>query len=563
MKKEYILMLTGLTAGALASCQGKKDSTSDDLPERLNILWITCEDMSPRLGCYGDPIVRTPNIDKLASDGILFNHVYSISGVCAPSRAALITGMYPTSFGAQHMRTTSRTAGLDKITDPELLAIPVYEAVPPEGSKTYAELFRMAGYFTTNNSKTDYQFHPPISAWDENNNNAHWRNRTDKNQPFFSVFNIMETHESRVWGNADKPILVDPESIELPPYYPDSEIIRRDMAIHYSNIIRMDSIVGSILAQLEEDGLLENTIIFFYSDHGDALPRMKRWTYDSGLHVPLIVKYPDKRKAGTINDDLISFVDFAPTVLALAGLEIPEYMQGQPFLGKNLPAPREYVFAARDRMDPAMDCIRTVRDKRYKYHRNYMPQRPYVQFLPYRDQMPLMQELFRFEREENLDPVQSLWFRKTKPAEELYDTQNDPHEINNLADDPAYQDIKTRLSAQLDNWIAEMNDPLTLPEKELLKIIWPPDGIQPQTQQVNFTEKDDLIHLQSVTRGASIVYQLNEKIGGNHWLLYTSPIPANSADSIATAAIRTGFLQSPTTLHYTHSNKLAAELTSK
>jgi N-sulfoglucosamine sulfohydrolase len=553
MKKEWIMLLTGFSAGIVGSCQNNKDDNNEKSSERLNILWITTEDMSARLGCYGDPIVSTPNIDRLASEGILFNHVYSVSGVCSPSRAALITGMYPNSFGAQHMRTLSRTAAIDQITDPELLVIPVYEAVPPEGSKTYAELFRKAGYFTTNNVKTDYQFHPPISAWDENNNQAHWRNRPDKNQPFFSVFNIMETHESRVWGNANKPILVDPESIELPPYYPDSEIIRRDMAIHYSNIIRMDSIVGTILAQLEEDDLMDNTIIFFYSDHGDALPRMKRWTYDSGLHVPLIVKFPDKRDAGTTNDNLVSFVDFAPTVLALAGLEVPDYMHGQPFLGNDIPAPREYIFASRDRMDPALDCIRTVRDKRYKYHRNYMPQRPYVQFLPYRDQMGLMQELFRFRDEEKLNPVQKLWFSQTKPAEELYDTENDPHEINNLAEHPDYQNIKNRLSAELDKWIEETNDPLTLPEPELVKRLWPPDGIQPQTQPALVTEVDGVLKLKSETGGASIVYQLNENIGGAHWQLYTAPIPGDSVDSIATAAIRTGFLQSTTTAHYNYS----------
>ena len=551
MKKEWIMFLAGFSAGIMGSCQNNKGDNNNESPENPNILWITTEDMSARLGCNGDPIVSTPNIDQLASQGILFNHVYSVSGVCAPSRAALITGMYPTSFGAQHMRTTARTAAIDQITDPELLAIPVYEAVPPEGSKTYAELFRMAGYYTTNNAKTDYQFHPPISAWDESSNRAHWRNRPNTEQPFFAVFNIFETHESRVWGNAQKPILVDPNTIEIPPYYPDSEIIRRDMAIHYSNIIRMDSIVGSILAQLEEDGLTENTIIFFYSDHGDGLPRMKRWTNDAGLHVPLIVKFPDKRDAGTTNDNLISFVDFAPTVLALAGLEVPDYMQGQPYLGKNLPEPREYIFAARDRMDPALDCIRTVRDKRYKYHRNYMPQKPYVQFLPYRDQMPLMQELFRFRDKGELNPVQKIWFSNTKPAEELYDTENDPHEIVNLAEHPDYQQIKNRLSAQLDRWIEEMNDPLTLPEPELVKRLWSPDGIQPQTQPVSLTEMDGVLQLQSETGGASIVYQLNGNIGGSHWQLYAEPIPENSVDSIATAAIRTGFLQSETTTHYT------------
>jgi len=541
MKKEWIILLTGITAGTLSSCQEKKADNSNPLSERPNILWITTEDMSPRLGCYGDELAITPNIDHLATQGIRFTNVYSVSGVCAPSRAALISGMYPTSFGAQHMRTTKRTASLDKITDPELLAIPVYEAVLPVGALSYPEHFRRAGYFTTNNSKTDYQYHPTITEWDENGNKAHWRNRKDKDQPFFSVFNILETHESRVWRHADKPILVDPNEIELPPYYPDSEIIRRDMAIHYSNIIRMDSIVGTIIQQLEEDGLADNTIIFYYSDHGDGLPRMKRWNKDSGLNVPLIVSFPNGKDGGTVNDQMISFVDFAPTVLSLAGLEIPKNMHGIPFLGEEKAEPREYIFAARDRMDPALDCIRTVRDKRYKYHRNHLPQRPYIQFLPYRDQMPLMQELFRFKDNNQLNETQMLMFADTKPTEELYDLENDPHEINNLADDPAYADIKKRLSEELEGWLKLTNDPLTLPETELVKQLWPPDGVQPQTLSAILNEKDGFFHLQSATDGALIAYQANDEMGGDHWQLYTTPLDTTAIDSITAVAVRKGY----------------------
>ena len=542
MQNNILFFCTAAVSFSVNSC---KTAPEQKEPEsRPNILWITCEDMSPRLGCYGDPIAKTPNIDKLAEEGIRFTQAHSVSGVCSPSRAALITGMYPTSFGAQHMRTLSRTAAIDQITDHELLAIPVYEAVPPPEARTYAELFRKAGYYTTNNVKTDYQFHNPITAWDESSSQAHWKNRQDKDQPFFSVFNIMETHESRVWMNASKPLLVDPEEIELPPYYPDSPVIRNDMAIHYSNIARMDSIVGTIIHQLEEDGLAGNTIIFFYSDHGDGLPRMKRWTYDSGIHVPLIVRFPDKRDAGSVNDQLVSFVDFPATALSLAGLEIPDYMHGKPFLGEKKSAPREYIFASRDRMDPALDCIRTVRDKQYKYSRNYMPERPYVQFLPYRDQMPLMQELFRLRDESRLDSVQQLWFRKTKPEEELFDLLADPHEIHNLAYDPSYRDIKNRMSGALDNWIEMTNDPLTLPETELVKKLWPPDGIQPVTEDVTFKTSDGNLVLDSPTDGASIAYQMNEAIGGNHWMLYTGPLSSGKIDSLAATAIRIGYKQS-------------------
>ncbi|MGF1587491.1 MAG: sulfatase [Bacteroidales bacterium] len=542
MQREVILFCSAAVSVSLSAC--KTGPEQNEPVSRPNILWITCEDMSARLGCYGDPIAITPNIDKLAEQGIRFTHAYSVSGVCAPSRAALITGMYPTSFGAQHMRTTSRTASLDQITDPELLAIPVYEAVPPPEARTYAELFRQAGYYTTNNVKTDYQFHNPVTAWDESSNQAHWRNRQDKDQPFFSVFNIMETHESRVWGNASKPLLVEPEEIELPPYYPDSPAIRNDMAIHYSNIMRMDSIVGTIIQQLEEDGLSGNTIVFFYSDHGDGLPRMKRWTYDSGLHVPLIVKFPDHRDSGTIDERLVSFVDFPATALSLAGLDVPGFMHGRPFLGEKKSAPREYIFASRDRMDPALDCIRTVRDKQYKYSRNYMPNRPYVQFLPYRDQMPLMQELFRFKDGEMLDSVQQLWFRQTKPEEELFDLLADPHEIHNLAHDPSHREIKDRLSRALDGWIEETNDPLTLPEPELVKLLWPPDGVQPVTEDVTFSISDGSLNLISPTEGASVAYQLNDAIGGNHWMLYRAPLQTGTIDSLTATAIRIGYKQS-------------------
>lgn len=509
-----------------------------------NILWITNEDMSPRLGAYGDSIVKTPNLDAFFKESLQFNNAFSVSGVCAPSRASLITGMYPTAFGAQHMRTTRRTSALDQIDDPELLSIPTYEAVPPEGAVTFPELLRRAGYYTTNNSKTDYQFKTPITAWDENGKKAHWRNRPDKNQPFFSVFNIMMTHESMVWKNADLPLLVNPDDIAVPPYYPDNDIVRRDMAIHYSNIMRMDSIVGDILNELKEDGLAENTIVFYFSDHGDGLPRMKRWTYDSGIKVPLGVRLMNGKHADEKTDRMVSFVDFAPTVLSLAGIDIPEYMQGKAFLGKQKAEPREYIYASHDRMDPSVNCIRTVRDKRYKYMRNHLPSRPYVQFLPYRDQMPLMQEILKMKENGTANNIQQLWLADTKPLEELYDLKNDPHEVNNLASNPEYADIKSRLSKALEQWIKTNNDPLTLPETEIIKNLWPPEGIQPITQKPSIELKDNYLSLRSETSGASIAYQLNDSIGKKHWSLYTKPLASKTVDSIKAVAIRIGFKQS-------------------
>jgi arylsulfatase A-like enzyme len=532
----------------LASCnQGVRQAELPGFDFQPNILWITCEDMSPHLGCYDDPLARTPTIDRLASQGVRYTNAYSISGVCAPSRSALITGMYPTTIGSMHMRTMTRTSAIDKITDPELLAIPTYEAVPPPEVKCFTEYLRAQGYYCSNNSKEDYQFKRPITAWDESSQKAHWRNRR-AGQPFFSVFNFTVTHESQVWKRAGDTLITDPEKLELPPYYPDSPVIRRDIARHYDNIALMDSQVKDLLRQLKADGLEDSTIIFFFSDHGDGLPRAKRWIYDSGIKVPLIVKYPGTVLAGEVTDELVSFVDFAPTVLSLAGINVPGHLQGQAFAGAQKAQPREYIYAAKDRMDPAMDNRRSVRDKRYKYIRNYMPERPYVQFLPYRDQMALMQELFRYEKEGKLDQVQALWFQKTKPIEELYDTWEDPHEVNNLASDPRYNDILKRLSDEHLKWKEETQDWGLIPETELIKELWPPDGIQPITSEPdiileNLDEPDKLkVKITCDTEGASIGYMLNDT---GQWLLYSAPISVPGNTKISVQSIRIGYKPSP------------------
>jgi len=506
--------------------------------------------MSPHLGSYGDSIARTPNLDKLASEGIRYTNAYSISGVCAPSRSALITGMYPTTIGSMHMRTMTRTSAIDKVTNPELLAIPTYEAVPPPEVKCFTEFLRAEGYYCSNNSKEDYQFRRPITAWDESSGKAHWRNR-EPGQPFFSVFNLTVTHESQVWSRAGDTLITNPAKVIVPPYYPDSPVIRKDIARHYDNISIMDAQVMEILDQLREDGLTESTIIFFFSDHGDGLPRAKRWIYDSGIKVPLIIKYPDHWQSGRVTDELVSFIDFGPTVLSLAGIRVPEYTQGQPFAGFQKMRPREYIYAAKDRMDPAMDNRRAVRDKRYKYIRNYMPDRPYVQFLPYRDQMDLMQELFRYEKEGKLNNIQALWFQKSKPIEELYDTWEDPYEIHNLASDPRYNDILEKLRHEHVIWKEGTKDWGLISETELIKKLWPPDGIQPSTEAPVFHIKDHdspdkvSVTFTCSTKGASIAYMLDSS---QHWLLYVNPIEVSSASAVSAQAIRIGFKPSETVI---------------
>ena len=503
-----------------------------------NILWITAEDLSPRFSFYGDSTVTTPHLDRLASRGVTYTRAFATYGVCAPSRHSIIMGMYPTTTGAGAMRTWKRTSAIADITDTALLNIPVYEATPPPEAKCFTEYLRAAGFYCTNNEKTDYQFRPPFTAWDENGTHAHWRNRPDPDMPFFSVFNFTITHESQI-HNPPSPKRVDPADVNVPPFYPDTETVRKDIAHHYDNIITLDSLVGELLTQLENDGLVSETLIFFYGDHGDGLPRAKRWVYDSGIQVPLIVKYPDEHSAGTQNGQLVSFVDFAPTVLSLLGVQIPSHMHGEAFLGDQKAAQeRDYIYAFRDRMDPAYETRRAVRDQRYKYIRNYRPDLPYLQSIPYRDRMLMMQEIIALAKQDKLDTNQWQFTSQTKPEEELYDTEQDPHEIHNLAGESTMDDILQRLRQAHENFQQRYEDLNLLPEKVLIKRLWPPDGLQPVTAKPTIRIKDQMIHLSCTTEGASIGYQLNEE---GPWLLYTRPIPAADVHIIASRAIRLGW----------------------
>ena len=338
-----------------------------------NILWISCEDLSPHFDFYGDSTIKTPNLTKLASEGVVYENVFATAGVCSPSRCAIITGMNQVSVGGHNMRTLLNTF-------PEKTGLPMsYSIVTPPPVKPFPELLRTKGYYCTNNSKTDYQFEAPVTAWDESSAKATWRSRKG-NQPFFAVFNLMVTHESQVWQRKNHPLHVDPSAVKVPPYYPDTKTVRADMARFMSNVVDLDSLVGELLKQLAEDHLLDNTIIFFWSDHGDGLPNYKRELYDRGTHIPLVIRFPDKKQAGSRSDRLISSIDFAPTVLSLAGIQPPQYMQGRSFLGQYADQkPNEYVYSARDRMDSEYDRVRAVRDKRYRYIRNFMPDLPSYQ----------------------------------------------------------------------------------------------------------------------------------------------------------------------------------------
>ena len=400
--------------------------------------------MSPHIGAYGDALARTPVLDRLARESIRYTRAFTTAPVCAPSRAAIITGMYQSAIGAQHMRTTE-----DRV--PELPG--PYLAVPPFYVKAFPEYLRAAGYYTSNRAKTDYQFGVPFTIWDDLGPGAHWRNRSDKTQPFFSVFNLEVTHESQIFPTSParkgKPLVTNPASILVPPYYPDTPLVREELARMYDNIADMDGQVGELLAQLEADGLADNTIVFYWSDHGDGVPRAKRSLYDSGLRVPLMIRWPKAPRAmltpGAVRDELVSFIDLAPTVLALAGVEIPAHLQGRVLVGPNAAPPPAFVFAARDRMDQEYDMIRSARDARFLYIRNFSPELPYAGHVIYRNQSAIMQEWLRLQAERKLTGPPALWMRTARPPEELYDTTTDPHQLRNLSAQPSHRATLTRM----------------------------------------------------------------------------------------------------------------------
>ncbi|MFN7928070.1 MAG: sulfatase-like hydrolase/transferase [Blastocatellia bacterium] len=518
---------------------------------RPNILWISTEDISPDLRCYGDEYAVTPTLDKLASQGVRYTNAFATAPVCAPSRSAIITGMYPTTIGSMHMRS---------------------KAVPPAGVKAFTESLRAAGYYCTNNSKTDYNFEappahrPPDTVWDESSNTAHWRNRPDKAQPFFAVFNILVTHESQIFVSDEgyqrniarlKPEQIhDPAKAVLPPYYPDTPVVRKDWARYADNITAMDYIVADYLKQLEADGLADNTIVFFWGDHGRCLPRSKRFVYDSGLRVPLIVRWPGHLQPGTTNDDLVCLFDLGPTALSLAGVPIPSNMQAQAILGPQKKAPRQFAFAHRDRMDETPDMIRSVMGKQFHYIKNFHPDRPYFQYLDYLEQIPTMKEMRRLYKDhmnalaadygKALSPAQLLFLQPQKPPEELYDVKADPHEIHNLASDPNHQTTLKQMRAALEKWQTETKDLGFVPELELRERMRP-GGVWQQVAMptLSQTAAGDTIKvkLACASEGASIAYTTDSG-PKTHWLLYTGEVALKHGLTLRFKGCRLGYLDS-------------------
>ena len=482
----------------LASCQSQTD-----LPPP-NILWITVEDMSPNLGSYDDNYARTPNLDELAAQGVVYTNAFATAPVCAVARSTIISGMHAPSIGTQHMRCAGRL---------------------PKGVQLYPELLSEAGYYVTNNVKTDYNLDmDPKSIWDESSGTAHWRDRNDPEQPFFAIFNITTTHESRVNEDqryadaiADVPadLLRAPGEVPLPPYYPDTEDVRTLWARYYNIITAMDRQVGEILKQLDDDDLAEHTIVIFYSDHGAGLPRHKRWLFDSGLKVPLIVRVPDAYKSmlphspGTRTNELVSFIDFPATALHLAGVSIPEHFQGRSFLGNDLDAPREYVFAGRDRMDERYDMQRAVRNERFKYIRYYEPFKPYAQYMNTPEKGAIMTSI-RSAGLEGMPEAGRHIVTPEKPVEALYDLDADPYELQNLVETGSHQEVLDALRNAHADWSDRVMDTGLIPETILRR--WEAEK-DASIYDVLRNEKVDVTLIRETAVGAKSVTELLNLMG--------------------------------------------------
>lgn len=524
-------------------------------PARPNILVLMAEDMSARVGAFGDEVAVTPNIDQLARQGIRYPNTFTTAGVCAPSRAAHITGMHQISFGGQHMRTSSGPLG-------------AYKAVPPPQVKGYPELLRGAGYYTWTDEKLDYQFSSarantgPFTIWDEEGGDGHWRNR-QPGQAFYGLVNFNITHESGIftplghWPNsfmhlamqvmraATLPSVpeaepVKPSQVQVPPYYPDTDTVRADITRHYNNIAVLDQQVGDILAELERDGLAESTIVIWTTDHGDGLPRGKRDLFDAGIKVPMIIRWPEAFRpegvaANGIDTRLLSFIDLAPTLLRLAGVALPSYLQGRDFVDAE---PRQYVFASRDRIDAVSDRQRAVRDQRYKYIRSWYPQQPGGHHLAYRDNMEMMRELWALLEAGELNEQQRQWFEA--PGEErLFDLAEDPLELDNLAADPAHSATLERMRAALADWQRRVEDWSELPEEEMLAGFQPGGEVQ-VTETPAVALHAGQLQLSCSTEGASIGYSVE----GGPWQLYSGAVNVAAGEQIEAKAVRYGWDES-------------------
>jgi arylsulfatase A-like enzyme len=437
-----------------------------------NIVWLVAEDQSQHFfPFYGDKSVDLTNISFLLENGIIYDDMNSPYPVCAPARSGIITGMYPNSIGTGNMRALSDYRNIRNENEASL-EIPYYSSKLAESIKPFTQILRENGYYCTNNSKRDYNFKLRDEAWDDSSNDATWENR-EEGKPFFSVFNFNVSHESQIWKRDKQQLKVNPNTLTVPPLFPDDSISRHALAVNYSNLVEMDRQMGLIIKKLKDQGLYDNTYIFFYSDHGGPFPRYKRSIHETGSKVPLIVKFPSNVKVKEKrNRDMLNFIDFAPTILSIADIDIPKIYQGKAFLGnQKSKIKRKYLFTASDRFDEHSDRIRAVKSNRFKYIRNYNINKPHALNIGYRTQMALMQHLNKLNDSNMLSLDQKLWFQAPKNPEEFYDLKNDPFELNNLIVDNNYSKQLNDLRNQLDMWMKEINDLGHIPEKELAKLL--------------------------------------------------------------------------------------------
>lgn len=459
------LMMVGCCIASVASCSTVTtltDKVTNLDTKKPNVIWLVLEDISLEVGAYGDTLVKTPNLDRLSAEGTRYTNAYATSSVCSPARSAFFTGMNQTSIGAHHHRSHLKDG---------------YKL--PKHVKMLSEYLRDEGYYNLlmgPKQKTDFNFSHIMSAFDATDgeikysggaythapvdtkilgHNA-WKQykKEASDKPFFAQINYSETHRTFI---ADPKNPVNPDDVKLPSYYPDHEIARRDWALYLETVQTVDQKVGRLFDELEAAGALENTIVFIFGDHGRAMLRDKQWLYDGGLRVPLIVVGKGIEQ-GKVSDELVSLIDLAPTTLDMIGAEVPSYMDGKVFIGKNT-EPRSHVFAQRDRCDETDDRIRSVRGKRFHYIKNYYPEKPYTQFNTYKKlQYPVLTLMQKMHEEGKLTPAQALFFADSRPADELYDTYNDPDEVNNLATDPKYKTQLANMQNELIDWQERTGD---------------------------------------------------------------------------------------------------------
>lgn len=482
MKNRRLFRIFGICAAVLG-ISGIRAFAAGEAVEgsRPNILWVTSEDNSYHwIGCYGNKDAETPNIDQLAADGIRYRYAYSNAAVCAVARNTLILGRYACSTGTHNMRSR----------------YPV-----PSSFRTYPSFLRDAGYYCVNRSKTDYNFRTDDkSHWDECSSKAHWKNRSE-GQPFFAVFNTTISHESSLFqkkteGYRQKGTIPatpsrDPASVKLPPHYPDTPEIRQDWVTYMDIVTAMDRQIGDWLAELDDEGVRDNTIIFYYSDHGGILPRAKRYINDTGTRVPMVVSFPKKwqhlapAESGTVSDRPVAFIDLPPTVFSLAGVEIPEQFQGRAFAGKAAVEKEPYAFLFGQRFDSRMlRFVRAVTDGKYRYIRNFHPHRHRGILAGYPHGQVGWQSLFRLKQAGKLNDVQSAYWSIPQPVEELYHTEKDPWELKNLANDPKHQKRLARMREATLDKMREIGDTGLVPESMY-------EGISKDSTVYDYVHNDD------------------------------------------------------------------------